>query len=224
MLECLGCVLPTLCRGHDHALQGVHPSGAPPGAVWYQGGAGVPSLALSKELPPPLPPFKDPETLQVFAPLARLLGLYSIKEELEALSFMYSDPEGYAVVQRRLDVLAKMQGDVVLAVRPPLHCMACLGRDGSCSRDCIPAKITLSAPAHPSSAWHVWIEGSCSGNCRPAEKHPFRPVLACSGERGAPVMMRASHGQLIPSFRCHVRGGSPVPEGGLTAVSHGMAV
>lgn len=54
--------------------------------------------------------------LQVFAPLARLLGLYSIKEELEALSFMYSDPEGYARVQRRLDVLAKMQGDVVLAV------------------------------------------------------------------------------------------------------------
>ena len=29
---------------------------------------------------------------------------------------MYSDPEGYALVQRRLDVLAKMQGDVVLAV------------------------------------------------------------------------------------------------------------
>ncbi len=54
--------------------------------------------------------------LQVFAPLARLLGLYSIKEELEALSFMYSDPESYAAVQRRLDVLAKMQGDVVLAV------------------------------------------------------------------------------------------------------------
>ena len=52
----------------------------------------------------------------MFAPLARLLGLYSIKEELEALSFMYSDPESYAVVQRRLDVLAKMQGDVVLAV------------------------------------------------------------------------------------------------------------
>lgn len=41
---------------------------------------------------------------------------------------MYSDPEGYAVVQRRLDVLAKMQGDVVLAVRPPLPCMACLDR------------------------------------------------------------------------------------------------
>ena len=62
--------------------------------------------------------------LQVFAPLARLLGLYSIKEELEALSFMYSDPEGYSAVQRRLDVLAKTQGDVVLAVRPSFFCVA----------------------------------------------------------------------------------------------------
>lgn len=62
--------------------------------------------------------------MQVFAPLARLLGLYSIKEELEALSFMYSDPEGYALVQRRLDVLAKSQGDVVLAVCLPSFCMA----------------------------------------------------------------------------------------------------
>ncbi|CAL5224551.1 g7251 [Coccomyxa viridis] len=61
------------------------------------------------------------ETLLVFAPLARLLGLYSIKEELEALSFMYSDPEGYAAVQRRLDVLAKMQGDVVLAAQKALE-------------------------------------------------------------------------------------------------------
>ena len=52
----------------------------------------------------------------MFAPLARLLGLYSIKEELEALSFMYSDPEAYAAVQRRLDALAKQQGDVVLSV------------------------------------------------------------------------------------------------------------
>ncbi len=36
-------------------------------------------------------------TLQVFAPLARLLGLYSIKEELEALSFRHSQPEAHSV-------------------------------------------------------------------------------------------------------------------------------
>lgn len=53
---------------------------------------------------------------QVFAPLARLLGLYSIKEELEALSFRYSDPEAHSRVQRRLDTLAKDQENVVLKV------------------------------------------------------------------------------------------------------------
>lgn len=54
--------------------------------------------------------------VQVFAPLARLLGLYSIKEELEVLAFRYSDPEAYALMQRRLDVLAREQEDVVLKV------------------------------------------------------------------------------------------------------------
>jgi (p)ppGpp synthase/HD superfamily hydrolase len=34
---------------------------------------------------------------QVFAPLARLLGLYSIKEELEALSFKHSQPKAHQV-------------------------------------------------------------------------------------------------------------------------------
>ena len=34
---------------------------------------------------------------QVFAPLARLLGLYSIKEELEALSFKHSQPAAHQV-------------------------------------------------------------------------------------------------------------------------------
>ena len=53
---------------------------------------------------------------QVFAPLARLLGLYSIKEELEALAFRYSEPEAHALVQRRMDSLSKQQGAVVLKV------------------------------------------------------------------------------------------------------------
>ena len=35
------------------------------------------------------------ETLTIFVPLARVLGLYNIKEELEDLSFKYSQPEEY---------------------------------------------------------------------------------------------------------------------------------
>ncbi|XP_028781903.1 putative GTP diphosphokinase RSH1, chloroplastic isoform X2 [Neltuma alba] len=47
------------------------------------------------------------ETLQVFAPLAKLLGMYQIKSELENLSFMYTNAEDYAKVKRRAAELYK---------------------------------------------------------------------------------------------------------------------
>eukprot|EP00850_Spirogloea_muscicola_P018046 SM000161S02428 [mRNA] locus=s161:136860:144224:- [translate_table: standard] len=53
------------------------------------------------------------ETLQVFAPLARLLGMYRIKSELEDLSFMYAYPEDYAKMRERIEVLRKEQEDVI---------------------------------------------------------------------------------------------------------------
>ncbi|XP_071717058.1 putative GTP diphosphokinase RSH1, chloroplastic [Rutidosis leptorrhynchoides] len=49
------------------------------------------------------------ETLQVFAPLAKLLGMYQIKSELENLSFMYTNPQDYAKVNRRVAELSKEQ-------------------------------------------------------------------------------------------------------------------
>lgn len=49
------------------------------------------------------------ETLQVFAPLAKLLGMYQIKSELENLSFMYTNPQDYAKVKRRVAELCKEQ-------------------------------------------------------------------------------------------------------------------
>ena len=54
--------------------------------------------------------------VQVFAPLARLLGLYSIKEELEELAFRYSRPDEYLELRRRLDQLAAEHEGVVLQV------------------------------------------------------------------------------------------------------------
>ncbi|XP_031401269.1 putative GTP diphosphokinase RSH1, chloroplastic [Punica granatum] len=58
-----------------------------------------------------MPPHKQSsiarETLQVFAPLAKLLGMYQIKSELENLSFMYTSPEDYAKVKRRIADLHK---------------------------------------------------------------------------------------------------------------------
>lgn len=49
------------------------------------------------------------ETLTVFAPLARLLGLYTIKEELEELSFRYAMPQQHAIVRRAVGRLWEAQ-------------------------------------------------------------------------------------------------------------------
>ncbi|XP_010259470.1 PREDICTED: putative GTP diphosphokinase RSH1, chloroplastic [Nelumbo nucifera] len=58
-----------------------------------------------------MPPHKQSsialETLQVFAPLAKLLGMYRIKSELENLSFMYTNAHDYAKVKRRIAELYK---------------------------------------------------------------------------------------------------------------------
>ncbi|KAJ0051931.1 hypothetical protein Pint_00937 [Pistacia integerrima] len=58
-----------------------------------------------------MPPHKQSsiamETLQVFAPLAKLLGMYQIKSELENLSFMYTNAEDYAKIKRRVADLYK---------------------------------------------------------------------------------------------------------------------
>jgi (p)ppGpp synthase/HD superfamily hydrolase len=53
------------------------------------------------------------ETLEVFAPLAKLLGMYRVKDELEALAFRWSDPESHAELLRWFDELSVSQGPVV---------------------------------------------------------------------------------------------------------------
>ncbi|CAM0873115.1 unnamed protein product [Alopecurus aequalis] len=47
------------------------------------------------------------ETLQVFAPLAKLLGMYQIKSELEYLSFMYMNPGDFAELRKRVEDIFK---------------------------------------------------------------------------------------------------------------------
>ncbi|KAJ3699844.1 hypothetical protein LUZ61_003549 [Rhynchospora tenuis] len=43
------------------------------------------------------------ETRQVFAPLAKLLGMYQIKSELECLSFMYTNPNDFSELSKRVE-------------------------------------------------------------------------------------------------------------------------
>ncbi|GAB2281768.1 Putative GTP diphosphokinase rsh1, chloroplastic [Dionaea muscipula] len=58
-----------------------------------------------------MPPHKQAsiasETLQIFAPLAKLLGMYNIKAELENLSFMYLNPHDHDEITIRVAELYK---------------------------------------------------------------------------------------------------------------------
>lgn len=68
-----------------------------------------------------MPPHKQSyiasETLQVFAPLAKLLGMYKIKSELEDLSFMYSHPEDYANLKKRVEEVYNEHEEEALEAR-----------------------------------------------------------------------------------------------------------
>ena len=61
------------------------------------------------------------ETLDVFAPLAKLLGMYRVKEELEELALSYVDREAYHTILRRLDELAVQQEGVVVGAKAQLQ-------------------------------------------------------------------------------------------------------
>ena len=54
--------------------------------------------------------------LQVFVPLARLLGLYSLKQELEELSFQYSNPQAHKLVRSTLQRIRADQQPTVQQV------------------------------------------------------------------------------------------------------------
>ncbi|KAH7431778.1 hypothetical protein KP509_08G066100 [Ceratopteris richardii] len=68
-----------------------------------------------------MPPHKQGyiarETLQVFAPLAKLLGMYKIKSELEDLSFMYSQPDAHADLKKRVDELCNEHEEEALEAK-----------------------------------------------------------------------------------------------------------
>ena len=72
-----------------------------------------------------MPPHKQKkiatETLTIFAPLANLLGLYNIQNELEDLSFRYSLPDEYRALSVRVKSLKMDQNAVVYEARQALQ-------------------------------------------------------------------------------------------------------
>lgn len=58
---------------------------------------------------------------QVFAPLAKLLGVYCIKEELEELSLRYAKPEVYTHLKRWQERQSRAEQAVVASARQDLQ-------------------------------------------------------------------------------------------------------
>ncbi len=52
------------------------------------------------------------ETLYIYAPLAHRLGLFTIKTELEDLSFKYEHPEAYRTISNQIDETAQKRSEV----------------------------------------------------------------------------------------------------------------
>lgn len=57
------------------------------------------------------------ETLEVFAPLSKLLGMYRVKQELEELSLSYLEKDAYHRIRRRMDELSVQQEGVIIAAK-----------------------------------------------------------------------------------------------------------
>lgn len=68
---------------------------------------------------------KAKETLDVFAPLANRLGMWRLKNELEALSLEVLNPEAYWVIQRELQQAANAQAPFVHRVCAEIYDVLC---------------------------------------------------------------------------------------------------
>ena len=64
------------------------------------------------------------ETMQLYAPLANRLGIYSVKWELEDLSFLYLEPEAYSElvegIKKRRAEREKFINDIIIEIRKKL--------------------------------------------------------------------------------------------------------
>jgi GTP pyrophosphokinase len=71
---------------------------------------------------------KATETLLLYAPLAHQLGLYNLKSEMEELSFKYTEPEQYRLINNKLKTTEKERERLMRSFVRPLE--AVLKADG----------------------------------------------------------------------------------------------
>ncbi len=74
------------------------------------------NLRTISSMPPHKQVEKAEETLLVYAPLANRLGIWTLKNELEALSLQILQPEAYQTIQNRLDQIHQEQQETYNSV------------------------------------------------------------------------------------------------------------
>ncbi|WP_419816500.1 RelA/SpoT family protein [Glacieibacterium sp.] len=68
------------------------------------------------------------ETMDIYAPLAERIGMYGFMDELNELAFAQLEPEGYALILKRLESLRAGGGDVVARITSGIQLL--LGQNG----------------------------------------------------------------------------------------------
>ncbi len=108
------------------------------------------------------------ETLDIYAPLARSIGVHRICEELEELAFVHLNPVGRDAILRRLEILRKEQGGAVSLISQEMT--ARLDAAG------IPARV-FGREKNPYSIWRK-LQRKSIGFSQLSDIFAFRVIVA----------------------------------------------
>jgi len=89
------------------------------------------------------------ETMDIYAPLAERIGMYEFMTELQALAFQEMEPEAWASITKRLELMRAGGGDLLARISSGIRLL--LGRDG------IVAEVT-GREKQPYSIWRKMQE------------------------------------------------------------------
>ena len=107
------------------------------------------------------------ETLDIYAPLARAIGMHRICEELEELAFKHLNPRARDAIIRRLDVLRSEQGGAIETVTGEIT--RCLTEAGIACR-------IYGREKQPYSIWRK-LQRKSIGFAQISDIHAFRVIV-----------------------------------------------
>ena len=107
------------------------------------------------------------ETLDIYAPLARAIGVHRICSELEELAFEHLNPEGRTAIVRRLEQLRADQGAAVAVVSGEIS--------GELEKASVPARV-FGREKNPYSIWRK-LQRKSIGFSQLSDIYAFRVIV-----------------------------------------------